>query len=514
MEDYTVHSQDNSKRIAKNTMMLYVRTFLIMLVTLYTSRAVLQILGVEDFGIYDVVGSVVTMFSFINLSMATATQRYLNYELGKGSYDSLRTVFNTSIIIHGAIAIIILILGETAGLWFLQNKMQIPDGRTEAVFWVYQISLLSSLITFMNVPYNAAIIAHEKMSAFAYIAILEVIGRLLVVYLLLLIPYDKLILYAIFTCFVQIIIRLIYRSYCRRRFMETRYSFMWDKRLFYNMLSFCGWNLFGNIAYVCLTQGTNVLLNMFFMPVVNAAKGISFQVQLAITNLNQNFQMAVNPQIVKSYATNDMSYMHKLIFLNSRLSFYLVLLLSLPILLETNMILDLWLKHIVPDYSVVFVQLSMVIVLFQALAYPLITGNAATGNVRGLMVTVGVMFWMVIPLSYWGLKLGGDPTTVFWVQIGLMSVAHIVRIGIVGKQLGFSFLDYYKESFARILFVSIVCIIPPFTVRCLMDESWIRFFLSISTAVLSVGIAVFFIGLTQEEQKTAKKFITQKIARQ
>ena len=205
--------------------------------------------------------------------------------------------------------------------------------------------------------------------------------------------------------------------------------------------------------------------------------------------------------------------MNKLIFLNSRLSYYLVLLLSLPIILEANMILHLWLNNNVPDYSVIFVQLSMVIVLFQSLASPLITGNAATGNVRRLMVTVGVMFWMVIPLSWLGLKLGGCPTIVFFVQIGLMIAAHVVRIGIVGKQLGFSFIDYYKEVFSKILFVSIVCIIPPCTVRYFIDESWIRFFLSISTSVLSVGLFAFFIGLTHEEQKMTKQYIIQKITR-
>ena len=513
MDDHSIPLPNRNKRIAKNTMMLYVRTLLIMLVTLYTSRAVITILGVEDFGLYGVVGSVVTMFAFINLSMANATQRYLNFEMGKGSFERLKTVFSTSIIIHCAIAILILVLGETVGLWFLQNKMTIPSSRVDAAFWVYQISILSSIITFMNVPYNAAIIAHEKMSAFAYIAILEVIGKLLVVYLLLLIPYDKLIFYAIFTCIIQILIRLTYSIYCRKRFLETRYSFVLDKQLFYDMLSFSGWNLFGNIAHVCLTHGTNILLNMFFSPVVNAAKDISFQVQMAINNLCQNFQMAVNPQIVKSYAANEIQYMHKLIFLNSRLSFYLVLFLSLPILLETNMIIRIWLNHIVPDYSVIFVQLSMVIVLLQTLGIPLITGNAATGNVKLLMTTVGVMFWMVIPISYLGLRLGGDPTIVFWAQIGLMMVAHIVRIGIVGRQLGFSFIDYYKEVFSKILFVSIVCIILPFTVRYFMDESWVRFFLSISTSVLSVGIFAFFIGLTREEQKMTKQFIIQKITR-
>jgi O-antigen/teichoic acid export membrane protein len=475
---------------------------------------VLRILGEEDFGIYDVVASVVMMFSFINLAMATATQRYLNFELGTGAIDRLKIVFSTSILIHGLIAFLILALGETVGLWFLQNKMNIPDDRVGAAFWVYQISILSSIITFLSVPYNATIIAREKMDAFAYISIIEVAGRLLAVYLLLWVPFDKLIGYAVFVCLIHLMIRLIYRGYCRRRFPETHYSFLWDKRLFYNILSFCGWNLFGNIAHVCLTQGTNVLLNMFFTPAVNAAKGLSSQVQFAINSFCQNFQMAVNPQIVKNYAANEMVYMRKLIFFSSRISFYLVLLFSLPILLETNMILRLWLNNTIPGYTAIFIQLSMVISLFQALANPLVMGNAATGNVRRLMVTVGMLFWMVIPLSYWGLKFGGAPTTVFWVQIGLMAVAHSIRIGIVGKQLDFSFAEYYKEAFSRILLVLMLCIIPPYAVKYVMEESWIRFFLTISTSVLSVGTVAFFLGLTHEEQSMTKKFILQKITRQ
>ncbi|GHV49281.1 hypothetical protein FACS1894181_07790 [Bacteroidia bacterium] len=512
MEDYITPSHNKSKRIAKNTMMLYVRTLLIMLVSLYTSRVVLGVLGVEDFGIYDVVGGVVTIFSFLNWAMAAATQRYLNFELGKGSFERLKTVFSTSIIIHAGISFIILVISETVGLWFLQNKMVIPGDRVVAAFWVYQISILSSLITFISVPYHAAIMAHEKMSAYAYISIIDVTGRLLAVYLLLWVSSDKLIFYAIFVCIVQIMVRLIYRGYCRKYFQETHYSFIWDKQLFYNMLSFCGWNLFGNIAHVCLTQGTNVLLNMFFSPVVNAAKGISAQVQLAISNFCQNLQLAINPQIVKSYAANDIQYTNKLIFLSSRLNFYLVLLLSLPILLETNQILHLWLKN-VPEYTVIFVQLSMVISWFQALSNPLITGNAATGKVKTLMATVGSLFCLVVPLSYIGLKLGGAPPTVFTVQIGLVLAAHIIRIRIVSKQLGFSFSDYYRETLRQVLVVLILCVIPPYLVTYFIDESLARLFLTGITTVLSIGATAFFLGITHEERNIAKRIITEKIIR-
>jgi O-antigen/teichoic acid export membrane protein len=483
---------------------------LIMSITLYTSRVVLDILGIENYGIYNVVGSVIVLFTFINGAMSAATQRYLNYELGTGNLNKLKTVFSTSLIIHIVIAAIILVIGETAGLWLLENKIVIPENRTNAAFWVYQISIASCIVGIVSIPYNAAIIAHEKMNVFAYISILEVVVKLLAVYLLLLVKFDKLIFYAASICVIQIIIRFVYGWYCKRNFAETRFIFSLNRKLSFNMLSFCGWNLFGSIAHASLTEGTNILLNMFFGATINAAKGISTQVQTAVYSLCVNFQIAINPQIVKNYASGDIKYVHKLIFTGSRLSFYLVLLFSVPIMLETDRVLHLWLKNI-PDYSALFIQLSMIISMFHALANPLITGNAATGNVRPLMATVGLIFWLVVPISYVCLKLGGKPQTVFLAQIGLMLAAHVIRINIVGKQLNFSFFDYFKRVLWQILSVLIVCFIPPYIVKFNMAESLPRFVFVTVTSTFSILITVFFIGINSEERNIVKRFIFNKL---
>jgi O-antigen/teichoic acid export membrane protein len=503
-------NNNNNKRIAKNTFMLYVRMLLIMAVTLYTSRIVLNILGVEDFGIYNVVGGVIILFAFITGAMSSATQRYLNYELGKGDFDKLKTVFSTSIFIHFILSLIILIVGETVGLWFLENKMVIPENRIHAAFWVYQISVLSCIINIISIPYNAAIIAREKMNIFAYISIFEAFAKLFTIYLLKLVTADRLIYYAIFICIVQLIIRVIYGWYCKRNLQETRLVFLWDKKLFYSMLSFSGWNIFGNIAGVGMSQGTNILLNMFFGPGVNAAKGISTQVQTAVHSFCTNFQMAINPQIYKTYASGDIKQAHKLIFISSRLSLYLILIFSLPIMLETKQILHIWLQT-VPDYSEIFVQLTLVISMFQALASPLITGNAATGNIRKLMTTVAFINWCVVPFAYICLKIGAAPQSVFWTQIGVMFMAHIARIKIVGNVLKFSFIDYCNESLYQIILVSIMSFIPVYLLKSNMDESVLRLLLVILLSVISVVSMCFFIGINSDERKMVKKFIINKL---
>ena len=321
----------NNKRIAKNTLLLYFRMLVTMAVSLYTSRVVLNILGVEDFGIYNVVGGIVAMFGFINGSMTSATQRYLTFELGQNNRTQLTKVFSTSLSIHAIISFLIIVLAETVGLWFLWNKMQIPADRMNAAFWVFQCSVAASVIMIMSVPYNAAIIAHERMSAFAYISIIEVSLKLLIVCFLRYFHTDKLILYAALIVIVQLVIRLCYSWYCNRHFKETKYRWIWDKTLFCEMTGFAGWNLFGNLAAITFTQGLNLLLNMFFGPVVNAARGIAVQAQTAIGQFSSNFQTALNPQITKSYATGDMEYMHGLIFRSAKFSFFLLLLLSLPV---------------------------------------------------------------------------------------------------------------------------------------------------------------------------------------
>ena len=320
----STQTSDNNKRIAKNTLLLYFRMLLMMAVSLFTSRVVLNTLGVEDFGIYSVVGGVVGMFVFINNSMSSATQRYITFALGKGDKNRLQTVFSTTLQIHSLIAVIIVLLGETVGLWFLYNKMQIPADRMDAALWVMQCSIVSMVVMIVSVPYNADVIAHEKMSAFAYISILEVVLKLAIVYLLLVFSYDKLILYAILILMIQILIRFCYSIYCNKHFEETKYKHVWDKKLFKEMTGFAGWSLFGNMAGVLFGQGLNMLLNVFFGPVVNAARAVAVQVQGAIQQFVANFQTALNPQITKTYAAGELNEMHRLMFRSARFSFYLL----------------------------------------------------------------------------------------------------------------------------------------------------------------------------------------------
>jgi O-antigen/teichoic acid export membrane protein len=314
---------EDSNRIAKNTIFLYFKMFLTMGVSLYTSRVVLNTLGVTDFGIYNVVGGVVMMFSFLNASMSSATHRFLSFELGKKDFVEFNKVFSTSLNIHAIIAFSILILAETIGLWFLNAHLNIPAERIGAASWVYQFSIFSLMVVILNVPYNATIIAHERMSAYAYISIIDVILQLIIVFILVCFGFDKLKLYAVLGFCASSISRILTKMYCKRNFYESKYRYFYDKSLYKTLLNYAGWNLFGNLAAVTFNQGINILLNIFFGPSINAARGIAYQVNGAVNGFVSNFQMAMSPQLVKSYAANERRYMHHLIIQGSNYSFFL-----------------------------------------------------------------------------------------------------------------------------------------------------------------------------------------------
>lgn len=469
-------------------------------VSLYTSRIVLNALGVEDFGIYNVVGGVVAMFGFINSAMATGTQRFITFEIGKKNRVQLQKVFCTSINIHALISILILILAETIGLWFLYHKMTIPVERINAALWVYQFSILSAIVMIMSVPYNATIIAHEKMRAFAYISVLEVILKLLVVYLLLLGDFDKLKLYAFLVFCIQLSIRFIYGFYCKRHFPETKYHFIKDKKLFKEMTYFAGWNLWGNCAAMAFTQGLNILLNIFFDPTVNAARGIAVQVQMAIAQFSGNFQMALNPQITKSYATGDYNYMHSLIFRSSKFTFFLLLFLSLPVMIETEIILTLWL-NIVPDYTVTFLRLILSVTIIDAIANPLMVSAAATGRIKRYQSIIGGILLTILPVSYIALKLGGNPASVFIVHLCLCIVAFIVRLFIIRPIIKLSLRTYMVQVTLKCLGVAATSIILPLLLNNIMQDSLHRFLAVCTACALSVSCASYYLGLNCSERK-------------
>lgn len=493
----------NNKRIAKNTLLLYVRTLFIMLITLYTSRVILNTLGVSDYGIYNVVGGVVAMFGFINGSMSSATQRYITFALGKGDMKNQQKVFSTALQIHFLIAILILLLGETVGLWFLYEKMQIPTDRMDAAFWVLQCSILSTVVMIISVPYNADIIAHEKMSAFAYISILEALLKLAVVYALSLSPYDKLIFYAFLILAVQLLIRFCYNNYCHRHFFESKYKHIWDKSLFKEMTSFAGWSMFGNLASVLFGQGLNMLLNVFFGPVVNAARAVSVQVQNAIQQFVGNFQMALNPQITKTYAKGEMKEMHQLMFRSARFSFYLLFLLSLPVLFETNFILTIWLKT-VPENTVIFLRIMICISLLYTLSNPLMVANQATGKVKKYQAICGSILLMILPISYVCLKLGYPAYSVFIVHFIVESITQIVRMIMLKTLIDLRLKDYINNIYAKVITVTVLSVIIPMIVYINMADTLIRFFVVCIISIISISGTIYAIGLSKDEREFTK----------
>lgn len=494
-----ITTSENSKRIAKNTLLLYFRTLFILLVMLYTSRVVLNTLGVTDYGVYNVVGGVVAMFGFINASMSSATQRYITFALGKGDMKRLQTVFSTALQIHFIIAALIVVLGETVGLWFMYTHMQIPAERMDAAFWVLQCSIVSTVVMIVSVPYNADIIAHEKMSAFAYISILDGILKLAVVYVLILFRFDKLILYAILLLAVQVFIRFCYGRYCNRHFPESKYLHVWDKKLFKEMTGFAGWSMFGNLASVLFSQGLNMLLNVFFGPVVNAARAVAVQVQSAIQQFVGNFQMALNPQITKTYAKGEMDEMHKLMFRSARFSFYLLLLLSLPVLFETNFVLTVWLKT-VPENTVIFLRIMICTSLIYTLANPMIIANQATGKVKKYQAVCGTILLMILPVSYVCLKLGCPAYSVFIVHFCMEAVTQIARMIMLRPLIGIRLRDYFKNVYSRVFIVVVLSVIVPSLVYESMGDTVARFFIVCVVCVLSVGTVAYTAGLSRNER--------------
>lgn len=488
-----------NKRIAKNTLVLYVRMLFTMGISLFTSRVVLQTLGVEDYGISSVVGGVISMFTFINAAMVSSTQRYLNFELVRGDANQLRSVFSTSLQIHALIALAIIVLSETVGLWFLNEKLVIPEARMTAAMWVYQCSILSCAVSIMSTPYNAVIVAHEKMSAFAYISILDVSLKLLVVYLLVVLPFDKLIILAILNLLVQLFIRYIYTIYCHRHFPESYFQFRFNKTLFKEMFGFAGWSFWGNLAAILYTQGLNIMLNIFFGPIVNAARGIAVQVQSAVQQFVGGFQTALNPQITKNYASNNLPQMHSLMFRSARFSFLLLFFLSLPVLMETNFILTLWLKT-VPDDAVIFTQIMICISLIYTTANPCIIANQATGKVKIYQMVVGGILLLILPISYVVLKLGAPAYSVFIVHFCIESLAQFSRMYMLRKLIHLPLWQYMKNIYIPIVSTVVIAIILPLVVRMQVAEGWLRFLAVGFTCVLSVGASSYFIGFTKQER--------------
>lgn len=495
MENYSV----NNKRIAKNTIFLYLRMAFSMLVALYTSRVILNALGEDDYGIYGVVGGIVVFFNIIQGTLNAAISRFITFELGKGDSDRLSRVFSTSVSIQVVMSVVFLVFAEVIGVWFLEYKMNIPEGRMYAAHWVLQCSILSFVVGLLSVPYNATIIAHEHMGAFAYLSILSTFLNLGVALIINYVSFDKLIFYAFCIVGINVLMQIIYGVYCKIHFHEASWHFVKDKALVKEMAGFAGWNLLGASSGVLLGQGVNILMNIFFGVAVNAARSIASQIDNAVNMLVNNFTMALNPQITKSYASGDLSYMHDLVCKGAKYSFFIMLIPSLPILLETPQILELWLKQ-VPDYTIVFTRLTILISLNAVLSQTLITSMLATGNIKKYQIIVGGLNLSIFPLAYLAFYLDFPPYASYIIQLLVYCIGLGARMLLLRGMIKLSIMKYAAEVLLRVVVVTVVAIILPVYLLLSMDESHIRLLIVAFFSVLCTLSSVYILGLSSGER--------------
>lgn len=498
----------NQKRITKNAIYLYIRTFIIMLVSLYASREILRILGETDYGIYNVVAGIVIFCSFLNTAMASATQRYLTYALGKNDTNEVNKVFNISLLTHATIILATLIVGETAGLWFLNNQMNIPPERMYAAKWVYQLSLINFCLQIIRVPYNAIIIAHERMSFYAYISVVEALLKLSIIYLLIILPWDRIIVYSILGAIATLTINMVYLIFCKRKYPACQQNFYRDKHLYKELLSFSGWNMLGQMANVGAKQGLNILLNIFVGLTANAAIGIVHQVTMATNALVSGFQVAFAPQIVKLYASDQYKDLIKLIFNSSRLSFFLILIIGLPIIIFCDELLNVWLVE-VPNYTIQFTQLFVIYYMIDALSNPLWTTINATGNIKRYQLWVSFLTLLNIPFAYVTLKLGGSPTTAVGIRVALNLLIHTIRIIYLKIIINFPIGEYTKRITVKILYITMLSSLFPIYLQKYNNGGFPSLFINVLLSVISISLIIFCIGLTHTERITIKAKLSQ-----
>lgn len=497
MQDHS----ENTKRIAKNTLMLYGRMLFSMVVSLYTSRVLLNALGVVDYGIYNVVAGFVTMFSLISSALSSSVSRFLTFELGRGDTQKLQKVFSTSVIIQIALVVFVLLAAETIGLWFVNNKMTIPESRLHSANIVYQASIISFMFGLLSVPYNASIVSHEKMTTFAYVGIVETILRLLIVLFIAYCHwgYDKLVWYSILIVGLSILMQGFYMVYCRSRFNECKIKLNFDRTTFKEMADFASWNFIGCSALLLKDQGVNILLNLFYGLTLNAARGIANSVNTAVNSFVSNFMTALNPQITKSYASGDSLYSISLVERGARFSFYILLVFVIPLVLETKMVLTIWLTNY-PEYTVSFVRLVLILSLIDSLSKTLITLQNATGKIRNYQLIVGGILLLNFPLSYICLKLHFPPQSTYWVAIAVTVFCLIARLYIARKYAGISIGHFMHKVILNVMAVAILASILPVFAHLLCPSGWIRLIVVGVVSVFSTALSILFVGCNKSER--------------
>lgn len=496
----------SNRRIAKNTVALYLRMFLTMIVGFYTSRVVLNTLGVQDYGIYGVVGGVVAMMGFLNAAMAGATSRFLTFELGRGDSDRLAKTFSSALIIHMGIALVVMVLGETVGLWFLCNKLVIPPARMEAAHWVYQLSILSSMIGITQAPYDASIISHEKMNVYAYVEILNSLLKLAIVYLLVLGHFDKLKLYAVLTLAVSITIMMIYRIYCVRHFKETHFHWVWDKAYLKPLLSFSGWDLYGNMSVIVFNQGTSFLLNMFFGPALNAANSISQTVQGTIKGFAFNVIAAFRPQIIKQYAQKQYEAVSEFCILATQYTGILFLLFAMPVYFFAEELLDLWLDK-VPDYTSPFLRIIIIATVFNLCNNIVNIPIHAIGKMKYFSLGTGTCFMLSVPTMYFMLKLGATPVVSYTVLV-LAQFACLVTSLFILKHLmpSFNIKQLLIKGYGKVVLFLLILSVFYFYLYYSISNVWINMLIDIILSLFIALVYTYLCIMKKEDRLKAKSY--------
>lgn len=475
-----------------------------MLISFYTSRVILGALGVSDYGIYNVVGGIVSMFSILTTSLSTSISRYITFELGKGDSELLSRVFSTSVVIQSIIAVLIVLITECLAIWFLNSKTNIPSERLEAANWVMHCSIAMFAIGLINVPFIAEIIAHERMDVFAYMSLFDALQKLIVAYAISISTIDRLKVYAFLLLMASAIVCALYASFCKKKFRECSFKYGFDRQLLKSMTGFAGWTLLGNGAFMFNTQGVNILINIFFGVTLNAARGVASQVESAIMQFVNNFSTALNPQITKSYAEGNLSYLHSLVCRGAKYSYFLTILFAIPICIETEQILTFWLKT-VPDYAVDFVRLTFLTSIFTMIGNTLIVAQLATGRVKKYQITVTIWGLWVFPLTWYAFSKGGSPYWSYFIYAFIYFVLIFIRIYLVKDLIQLSWKKYMNEVMWKCFIVTVIALIPPLCIYSLQSASLIRVLEVCLSSILSTFICIYIVGIDAKERIFVRK---------
>lgn len=502
-------TSSNNKRIAKNTLFLYFRMMFIMLITLYTSRVVLDKLGFVDYGINNVVGGLAGMFTFFSSSLANASQRFLNIELGKKDIIGAKRVFNQHLVIYLCFIGGVLLLAETIGLWFVLNKLVIPQNRLVASLWVYQLTIISLCVTLLGIIFNSVIIAHEDMKVYSYVGIYEGVAKLAIAFIISFAPFDRLICYAILLLCVTLSTQFFYVYHCFKKYQECRLDLHWEKKAFKETLPLVSWNLIGTAVYAINHQGTNLLLNMYFGPVVNAARAVSLQINNAISNFGTSFYTSVRPQITKSYAAGDYEYMNKLFFYSSKYSVFLLWMLCLPVMLNIDQILSIWLVD-VPEYTSVFTIWILAYSMVDILNNPIWSIALSVGKLKKYITVGSGVFLCAFPISYVCLKMGASPTSVFIVLFLVRLVYLFVVIKVIRTYISFSLKEYFHKVILKSLGVLAISGLVSLVIDSFMPQTFIGLIFNVGVCLLVIASSIWFVGVNHSERLQAISFVRNK----